>query len=120
MEAKSWEEYFSEFNYKPNWEFIYIYEIEYNTHKLHIVMRVPNARTPLPKKEFNLMGAKEVVPLFPISRTIHLPRWFGERDANNYLRFLISQMEDHEMDEWFCYKGELIFDPHKEENNNEF
>lgn len=111
-EAQSWKEFFDDFKHKPNWEFHYEYLINYNDHKLVMVMYVPNSRVPLPEPEVGPHRQRQNVPLIPITQSIMLDVWFGEEHAKSYLRFLIDGMENHEIDEWFRYKDELVFDPH--------
>lgn len=114
-EAKEgWTEFFENFSYKPNWHFDYQLKLDFDEHKVMITMRVPDSRAPTPDPVHFPMGARQTIPLIPISKEVNLPEeWYGEDHAKEYIRFHIRDMEDHEMDEWFRYKGELPFDPHK-------
>lgn len=114
-EVTTWEAFFKNFSYKPNCEFDYTHDIDFDRHRLVITMRVPDSRRPLPKSEFDVMGRKQVIPLVPINKTVMLGPWHGEEYAKDHIRFHIRDMEDHEIDEWFRYKGELVFDPHNKE-----
>lgn len=109
-----WEEFFRNLNYKPNWDFDLQRFVEYSEARVIMTMRVPDSRKPVPQSEFNLMGQRQVIPLVPITKTVLLGPFHGEEYAKDYIRFHIRDMEDHEIDEWFRYKGELVFDPHKE------
>lgn len=113
--ATSWKEFFEYFSYKPNWEFIYTGDRYVGAHSVLMKMHVPDSRRPIPGPEpFWTTGRRQVVPLIPITKTIMLDRWVSEDYAKDYIRWHILDMEIHEVDEWFKYKGELSFDPHKE------
>lgn len=109
-----WEQFFKDFSYKPNWEFDYIHEVDWDIQKVVITMRVPDSRRPVPEAEFDVMGRRQVIPMVPVSKTVILGRFAGEQYAKDYIRHHIIDMEIHEVEEWFRYKGELVFDPHKE------
>lgn len=116
-EARSWEEFFENFSYKPNFEFDYKYEKyevnEWLKYKVIITMRVPDSRRPLPDPETLVNGIRQVIPLVPITNTVLLYKWPDEKEALSRMRWEIRTMEDHEIDEWLKYNGELPFDPHK-------
>ena len=116
QDRKNWQQFFEDFSYKPNWEFEFIFEIDYNECKVHITMRVPDSRRPLPEPLAldHMMGKRVVIPVVPITKTLILEPWVNEDRAKSYIRWHTRDMEDHEIDEWFRYKGELVFDPHKE------
>lgn len=104
----SWEEFFNNFSYKPNWTFSLWKEDYYVDDKvfksfvfLKIEMKVPDARQE---------GSERIV-----GNNITLEPWMGEEFAKNLIRDCIRRMEEHEINEWFRYKGELVFDPHKDE-----
>lgn len=111
-----WEQFFKDFSYKPNWEFDYQYQPDFDDQKVFITMRVPDSRRPLPEPTplDNLMGKRTVIPAVPINKTVMLGPFHGEAYAKDYIRHHIIDMEIHEVDEWFRYQGELVFDPHKE------
>lgn len=97
-----WKEFFENFAYKPNWRF----DLEDWGHelRLRIQMRVPNSR---------VSDESGVHPPTLVSKAVLLDSWMGEEYAKNYTRAVIQNMENHEIDEWFRYKGELPFDPHE-------
>ena len=112
---EGWTEFFENFSYKPNWHFDYKLEVDFDVHKVIITMQVPDSRKSVPEPDHFQMGARQTIPLVPISKVIVLPDdWYGEDHAKEYIRLQIRDMEDHEIDEWFRYKGELPFDPHKQ------
>lgn len=117
-EVLGWEEFFENFSYKPNWEFSYLYVPELNASRVVITMRVPDSRKPLPESTplDNLMGKRTVIPVVPITQSVFLRPWQGEQYAKEFLHHYICDMEFHEVGEWFRFKGELVFDPHKEES----
>lgn len=102
-EATSWPECIRQFTYKPNWRFTYYDDF---TPMVQIDMRVMDSRQPAPDPR------KTVV----VNQKLSLPpRWHGEEYALDFIRSVIRKMEDHEVDEWIRYRGELVFDPHKED-----
>lgn len=116
-EATSWKEFFENFSYKPNWVFEFRPEVDFMlTDRVFITMHVPDSRKPLPEPTplDLMMGKRTVVSMVPVSKNVILDPWDGEERAKDLLRWHIREMEDHEIDEWFRYKGELPFDPHKE------
>lgn len=115
-EAKNWIEFFENFSYKPNWEFDLDARrlFECNEAHLTITMRVPDSRRPIPKETVldHIRGTKVVIPLVPVTKVAILGNWYGEEEAKRLVRWHIQEVEMHEVDEWFKYKGELSFDPH--------
>lgn len=114
-EVTNWKDFFDNFSYKPNCEFDYTHDIDFDRNRLVITMRVPDSRKPLPDTEILVNGRRKTIPLVPITQTVRLGRWVSEDYAKNLMRFYIREMEDHEIDEWIRYKGELVFDPHNKE-----
>lgn len=100
-EPTGWELFFDGFGFKPNFLFEYVYEIDFDVEKLHITMRVPNSRDP---EKMTSVGSTHI-----------LGRWQGEVYARDWIRWAIRQLENHEIDEWLRFNGELVFDPHKGE-----
>lgn len=115
----NWEDFFKNFSYKPNWEFDYAHDIDFDRKRVVITMRVPDSRAPLPDVEQLRWGVRKTIPLVPITKSVRLDPWHGEEYAKHLMRSHIREMEDHEIDEWFRYKGELVFDPHKEKMSSE-
>jgi hypothetical protein len=116
----SWEEFFANVTYKPGFTFEYENMIDFNREKVTLTMRVPDSRD-----LENLKHPSEVkvgwgaearrIPLIPVVMTNMLPPWTTVQVAKDYLRYLINSLEQHEVDEWFRYDGELVFDPHADQ-----
>jgi hypothetical protein len=106
-EASSWEEFFYHYKYKPGVEFEIERLIDFDKHKLVITMWVPDSRV-------EIMPENGRWPMIRIHQTARLPRWVSEEYAKHRIRDEIRAMEDHEINEWIRYKGELVDDPHKE------
>lgn len=55
-------------------------------------------------------------PVLPVYNTVEVPRSLEtEREFWYWLRYqALPILEEHEMDEWFKVRGELMFDPHKQ------
>lgn len=116
----SWEEFFSSVTYKPGFTFEYEYEIDRNWEKVTLTMRVPDSRDienlkPLSEQKIGWGAEARRIPLIPVTMTNHLPPWTTEQVAKDYLRFLLRDIEMHELDEWFRFEGKLVNDPHAEE-----
>jgi hypothetical protein len=100
-EAKSWDEFLKNFTYRPGYEFRYDYDIDFNIHK--IIAR------------FTVEDTYNRGRMIPIVFQHTCPAWDemgGETRALSYLRSVCHDLEMHESDEWFRYKGEMVFDPH--------
>lgn len=98
-EVKTWDEFFSNFSYKPDWHFECTYDEYSGHHWLSIWTIVENTRAP---------GRIE------ISNKIRLFPYNNEDNALSYVRHCIYNMAGHEMDENILYKGEMVFDPHRD------
>lgn len=111
-EEKQWQEFFENFSYKPNVTFQYQYQIDYDRSRVNITMWVPDSRRDhVP--ETTPWGRKTIVPLVPIDKVVMLERWYNEERAKEFIWFHLHDLEIHEMGEWFKYKGERPYDPHK-------
>lgn len=107
-EVTSWKEFFENFHYKPNFMFVLQEDVFYDDlYRLTIVMVVPDSRW---KPGTN---GEKLRPLTRITRSVVLDNWVNEHFAKRYIRDVVHIMEDHEINEWFSYKGELPFDPHQ-------
>ena len=121
MKQTEWEEFFSKVKYKPNFTLEYTYLIDFDQEKLTITMRVPDSRDPRnwdePPSVSAIYGPEDPrrIPLVPVTASFMLEFWHGERYAKDWLRSVLRQLEDHELDEWFRYEGELVNDPHEGE-----
>lgn len=127
----------NDFSYKPNFGFT-LYTRD-GREMIKITMVVEDSRAPLdpwriqpaPRREVvfgddlcvrrkfqedNIVGyspprhvtevwGKYAIPYFDSTMDVEFVEWLRNR---------IRKMEDHEMDEWLRYKGELVNDPHKE------
>ena len=99
---RRWEKFLQDFTYKPNWRFTAVEGGIYPG--IYIQMRVPNSRR-------DVFNPNDTVL---ISKTVNVPdSWVSEEFALDYLKSCIGHLEDHEIDEWIRYKGELVFDPHE-------
>jgi hypothetical protein len=127
-----------DFQYKPNF-MIRAYNRE-NRPWILITMLVENARQPLRPWEVkphpqdteiyydrwrplafpegpSTIGYSPSREMIEVSGNYPIPLCFYPGDEDNFISWLVLQVkgvEEHEMDEWLRYKGELIRDPHKE------
>jgi hypothetical protein len=126
--------------YKPNVEFGAFFQ-EGDWH-IRIVMMVENSRAPFKMWNLEQVQGREsdffvdhynrstnayrYVPDVPkyyspsrevieVVGTYAIPHFVdGEEDMFvEWMVMTIKSLENHEIDEWICYKGELINDPHK-------
>jgi hypothetical protein len=117
---KKWVQFFKNFSYKPNFAFAVESNIGLDRlyPKVRITMMVPDSRIPLPENEhvhaLNVTGVRKNIPLIPIMLDVSLGPYHSDEYALEFMRFNIREMEDHEIDEWIRFKGELVNDPHKE------
>lgn len=112
----SWEDYFSRLTYKPGFSFDYEYKIDFNQHFVTLTMKVVDSRDPkahMPDRWVPLEGRR--LKLIPVTMTNRLPPWTSEKVADDYTRYLLRNLEMHELDEWFRKDGDLINDPHADE-----
>jgi hypothetical protein len=114
--SNSWSEFFSKIRYKPNFTIDYSNAINFDRESIIVKMLVPDSRDP-----DNFVKAQPMVgwghearriPLLPVTSTFILEQWHGEEYAKGWLRNVLRQMEDHELDEWLRYEDELMNDPH--------
>lgn len=101
-EREGWQEFFKNISYKPQWSFTYMYDIDFDKQKCLIEARVQDSR-----------GSDRAIT---IHNTWYLNGyWEIPEDAKlAILMSFIQDLEIHESQEWFRYKDELCFDPHKE------
>lgn len=112
-----WEEFFSKIRYKPNVTVVYDNRIHFERESITITMYVPDSRDlrNLLENQTPTYGLARHIPLVPITASYVLDHWINEEYAKHYIRDLLRRMEDHEIDEWLRYNGELINDPHEGE-----
>ena len=116
----SWEEFFANVTYKPGFTFDYENLIDFDREKVILTMQVPDSRA-----LENLKHSSEVkfgwgaearrIPLILVMTTNMLPPWTTVQVAKDYLRFLIRDMEMHELDAWFRFEGKLVNDLHADQ-----
>lgn len=95
-------ELLAEFEYKPGWTFDLSREVLPNRIFLRATFHAPDSRNP--SRKVPVMGTFYTSP-----DQAAMPEYFWR-----WLYYCIGTMEDHEMNEWFRVRGELIYDPHKE------
>lgn len=124
IQKTEWEKFFERVKYKPNFKIEYVREIDFDREKVILTMRVPDSRDPRnwedqPGGAFNIspFGPDDPrrIPLIPVTATFMLEAYHGESYAKSWLRSALRQLEDHELDEWLRLDGELMNDPHAEE-----
>lgn len=98
-----WEEFWSTFTYKPGFSFAYLYDIDYDQHKVYARMMVEN---------IDRHGH-----FTPVDCYFKLPPWTNREEACLYTRnYVIWGLEQHEIDEWMLFNGERVFNPHDPKN----
>ncbi len=105
-ESKLYNEFVKYITYKP--DFSFEVPITRSRPTIWIYMLVDNSRNP-----------DEVIE---ISKGAVIPDKLYEQPVKVFLdwvRTLLADMEDHELDEWFCYRGERVKDPHDLANYDE-
>lgn len=129
-----------DFQYKPNFRCA-AYEREKGEWWVRIVMFVEDSRKPLEPWDpqpypvsqrdlyfeydivYNRYRTPEAPEYYSPSRAVievmgnyPIPKYFeGDDEAFvSWMVYTIREVEKHEQDEWFRYKGELLNDPHKE------
>jgi len=98
----AWDVFLKRFTYKPGWEFVYEYQIDYNEHHILVSMRVEDSYHP--------------GNIIPVSIRRRIPKGLDPRDQEDYcihwLQSMLQDLELHELDEWFKKDGELVHNPH--------
>lgn len=132
VETLDYKKVLQDFTYKPNF-FFALYKPSDSAHWwLRITMLVENSRRPLRMWETE-MDEPEFMYGYPIQPPVYwsprrevievqgsypIPLFFGPEQEAEFVSWLVyttKSTEEHEQDEWFRYKGELINDPHKED-----
>ena len=113
----NYEEVLSKVTYKPNVN-LSVYGAG-DVWKLRVQMWIEDSRKPLERWEVRPRSMQYFGPQRPlesVSRTICIPMFVkgDEHGFLNWIRYVLLDMENHELDEWFRYNGELVNDPHKE------
>ena len=109
----SWEELFAKIQYKPNFEITYSNTSHFDHDSITIKMWVPDSRDP--NNHVPTTHSARKVPLIPVTATFVLEQWHGEQYAKGWLRSVLRQLEDHELDEWLRCDGVLMNDPHADQ-----
>ena len=106
QDLKKWVAFLADFSYKPNFEFKIDSGLDFGVPMIEMIMWAPDSRSEMNER-----------PLIRIVQKLALPPWLwgnGEAAAIDWMHRSIRKMEVLETDEWFRFKGELVFDPHKE------
>ncbi len=96
-------------SYKPNWKIM----ATHNVDQFAVVMCVMH------KAEDTYHPGVEIPVV--LTKTLHnlsLERSHGEDFLLEEVHRMIREVELHELDEWFKYKGQRIYDPHNTRNGD--
>lgn len=118
------EELLKEFRYKPGWQFDLERAPEWGGLKLRVSFGAPDSRAPLRDRWFPQCPmchqSTNEAGQIPITGTYYLPSQMAEhvlhgdeRHFWRFIRYAIDSTENHETDEWFRVRGELVNDPHE-------
>lgn len=99
----TWDELLREFKCKPNIKVEHRHDIDFDDHWLILEMRVPDVYNP---ERLTTVSTQRLVERFEL---------LGEKAALYMIRLCIQDLEMHEIDEWIMYRGEKIYDPHREQ-----
>lgn len=126
-----YQKFFEKFTYKPNW-FFHLYESQ-GDWWLRVTILTEDSRAPFrpwePMKRdeskiyyydmldapiFKAVGYSPSRPLIEVTGNYAIPYFTlpNEEKLLGWMKFVVLDMEKHEMDEWFRYNGELVDDPH--------
>lgn len=117
----------SEFSYKPGWLFELKRTPEAGGALLHVQLHVPDSRRPrYSGYEYmqceqcgSVVSGDRPVGLIPVtgSFAISCYEMASMRRADNFFLAVmlrcVNHVEDHERDEWFRFRGQMVNDPHK-------
>ena len=99
-----WDVFLKRLTYKPGWTFkhYYDYNIDRNRDRHQIKIEMVVEDTYHPGKMVPISMTKLVEP-FDV---------FGEAVATEWILWMIEELEEHEMLEWFKKDGTVVKDPH--------
>lgn len=100
-DVESWEELLRDFKYRKGYEVYYHYHIDFN--RSYIFVEVWTEDTYNPGSMIRVVHRRDV-PEFKL---------LGQTEALKWLQRILHSVECHESDEFFRFRGEMIFDPHK-------
>lgn len=89
--------------YRPGWNIYCVYKPEYDQIMLTVVANVLDS-----------YGSGNMIDI-ACSSVMYAEFVSNIEDSTilSYIKNFLHKVEMHEADEWFTYKGERIFDPHK-------
>lgn len=101
MNANAAKEILDKITYKPKFEIV-VWEYEDGSMTVNLGHWVPDVKK-LPAETFISIGRQ---------LTKEQLRKMGETDLLNWARTRILILEEHEMNEWMCYEGSHVKEPH--------
>lgn len=94
-------------SYKPDFRIMMYRELDRDSFAIKILRMVKDVKEPL--RKIPIIYVESIHSLFFVA--------MKKEDLLKFLMQIIKKVEIHEVEEWFSYEGNHIFDPHQGEKS---